>query len=244
MILLKAESLIVKLSVSILDGKGDNNVYRVFSTDAADYMTIEPYFYIALQYKPSSQREQPWNSSMVCHINYFNITSLRRELSTFLEEYSKPNTFIYYTSGRVEISEYGKSLSRTFMLKGSDSIMLEPKVLVDQKSGDLLPGVELCVNFKDYAASLSVDEFEALVEILNTINMRQEAMQIINTTLLASLTDGKKYIKELTPKDDKSTASVKVPVGKSIFERPPKETVEETVDRLVKDARVTSLDDL
>ena len=206
-------------------------------------MTIEPNYYIALQYKSPNPKE-PWNSSMTCHVNQLNIVALRRELKAFLEEYSKPNTFIYYTSGRMELSEYGRSLSRSFMLKGSDTIMLEPKVIVDQKSGDLIPGVELCVNFKDYAVELSVDEFEALVDILTTINMRQEAMQIINTTLLASLTDGKKYIREPESKDDKPTASVKVPAGKSIFDRQPKETLEETVDRLVKDAKISSLDEL
>lgn len=240
--LLKTESLHVKLSVSLLNGANENNAYRIFSNDSHDYLTFEPVYYIAIQYK--QPYGTPWNNAMVCHVNQYNIVTLRQELRQFYSEYSKPDTFIYYKSGNVELSDYGTKISRTIGLKGGDSLTISPKVINDPKSSSLLPGVQICINFTDYACELSTDEFEAFVDIFSTINMRLEAIQLINSTLLLSLVEKRNFVKPYENKDDKPVNPVNVSKPKNLFTKPQKETVEETVDRLVKEATINSLDDL
>jgi hypothetical protein len=242
--LLRTESLQVKLSVSVLNGLNENNVYRMFSNSSYDYLTVEPSYYIGLQYKPNNNL--PWNTSMTCRIDRYSIVTVRQELRKFYAEFSKPDTFIYYTSGNLELSEFGVQLSMSLSLKGGNMLTIKPKVIIDNNSQVLIPGVELCINFTEYACDLSSDEFEALVDIFSTINMRAEAMQLINTTLLLSLIDGKNYISDQTINAQEEQAPVRIakPKPKSIFDRKPKEAVDDTVDRLVKESTLSSLDDL
>ena len=232
------DKLSLKLSVPLEDTKAQESYYSIYESNRGRYLTLSAGASIVLQYKT----EAPYDPGQVVKITEDNIYQVSKFFRIFYERVLlRKNLFQYYTSGNITC-DLRKTDIMTHSLRTGGHIKLEPTVIVNLNDV-CLPGVNLYINMDEQKADLSVDEFETLMNRLSTINISEEAMQLIITRLLL---DTKLDRSTYTSSTDTTKSKPSNPVN--IFQRKEKpslsETHEEVVDYRPKVNQPKSLDEL
>lgn len=206
-ILNPTEKLRIQLSVG-LNNNEYKNLISVYENAKGVYISINPNIVLKLSYIPPQKKE--WDIKQVIYINDRNIYMLNDGLSRFYKKLMVPDRFIYDDKGYVaEINGDNGHECETIGLTKGQVLQVEPSILYDKK-GYPLPGVMMRINMKSNEVDLSIDEFESMMRLLQSIQIRQEGMLILQTYLLM-----RKHPMEIQTQSNKPS-----PVKKrSIFDR-------------------------
>lgn len=238
-VIMRTESLVVKLSVTLLDGKDSNAVYSIYETDMYDYITVNLAAYVVMQYKPKLDSGIPWDASHSIRVNEMSMFTLLRGLKDFYGKYQREDLFIYYKSGMIECNPDPDDRI-VISLVNNQFIELEPDVIIDPITNMILPGVVMKLNNTDNKIQLSSDEYEALLYKLDRLNIQSTALNLVTLSMLADKDDKPVFNGDIEPKPTK-----KQKPQLNIFQRKEKAmSVDSVIDRRVKDQTPSSLDDL
>lgn len=167
-----------KLKIQLSVGFNDNeykNLISVYETKKATYITINPNIVVAIKYV---MQNKEWERTDAIYINERNIYALNAGLSNFYKKLLREDLFIYNTKGyAVEIMSKGNDIEVIPLTKGQ-VMQLEPAIVHD-KQGNTLPGVMVRINKTANEVDLSIDEFEAMINIFRDIRIRQEGMTLL-----------------------------------------------------------------
>lgn len=175
------EKLKIQLSVG-LNNNEYSNLINVYETTKGTYISINPNIVIAMKY---SVPNKEWEKTDTIYINERNIYALRVGMRSFYRKLMRDDIFIYNTKGYVaEInSNGGTDDTETIPLTKGQFLRFEPAILYD-KQGNSLPGVMMRINMDSNEVDLSIDEYEAMMNMFENINIRQEGMLLLHTYLM------------------------------------------------------------
>lgn len=175
------EQLKIQLSVG-LNNNEYFNLVNVFETNKGTYISINPNITVPIKYNNPNKE---WSRTDVVYITDRNIYALKMGLRSFYKTLMREDMFIYNDKGYVvEINtKGGKDDGEVIPLTKGQFLRLEPAILYD-KQGNSLPGVMMRINIDANAVDLSIDEYEAMMNIFESINIRQEGMVLLQTYLL------------------------------------------------------------
>ena len=206
------DKLKIQLSVG-LNNNEYSNLVNIYETAKGTYISINPNIVVAMKY---SIPNKEWEKTDTIYINERNIFTLRTGLHSFYTKLMREDMFAYDTKGYVaEINSNGDANDiETIPLTKGQILRLEPAILYD-KQGNSLPGVMMRINMESNEVDLSIDEFEAMMDMFNHINIRQEGMVLLQTYLLLRKTPMKTNLQGNPPQ----TKSNDIP-RRSLFDRP------------------------
>lgn len=239
--IMRTESLLVKLSVTLLDSKEANAVYSIYETDMYDYITVNLIAYIVIQYKPKLNTDTRWDASKSVRVNEMSIFTLIRGLKEFYSRYQRPDLFTYYKSGLIECNATDED-KVVISLVNNQFIELTPDVILDPVSNIALPGVIMKLNNTDNLIKLSSDEFEAFMFRMMNTNIQAESLQLVNIAINATK-DGKPMMGNKQP--SASQPQPKEPIRQNIFQKREERMKEESVtDKRIQINTPSSINDL
>ena len=243
LVLLRTESLLVKLSVSLLDGKNSNAVYSIYETDPYDYITVNLAAYVSIQYKPRFENGAVWDNSRVVKVNEMSMFTLLRGLKDFYNRYQREDLFTYYKSGMIECN--GTDDDRvTIALINQQFIDLEPDVITDPVTNMILPGVIMKLNNTDNKIALSSDEFEAFMYKMTQLNIQSTALNLVTLTMLMDK-DGKPVTNSNISRDEQVSSKKPERPTQNIFQRREEAAKQDfVVDKRIQQNTPSSLNDL
>lgn len=214
---MRTESLLVKLSVTLLDGKDTNAIYSIYETDIYDYITVNLMAYVVIQYKPKFD-VIGWDVSRSIRVNEMSIFTLIRGLKDFYSIYQKEDLFTYYKSGSIECNATEND-TVSIALFNNQFIELKPSTIIDPVTNEVLPGIIMNINNSDNKVQLSSDEFEAFMYRMSQINIQSEAMNLVMMSMLMEK-DGKPMVSMNDPKSENNRVKDYVNTNKiNIFQR-------------------------
>lgn len=227
------EKLKIQLSVGFNNNEYKNLV-NVFENSKGTYISINPNINITMKYTIPNKE---WDRHDVVYINERNIYALNTGLKRFYKKLLRDNLFIYNTKGyAIQINSKGDDIETIPMTKGQ-VIQIEPAIIHD-KQGNPLPGVMLHINRSANQVDLSIDEYEAMMNMFERINIRQEGMMILHLYLSM-----RKHPMTMDMKMENSppqTKQIENRGGKSIFDR----TKPDSEKEFVKSPTVTDKKEL
>lgn len=239
MLLRPTEKLVIKLSVGLLDGIGKESFYSLYSAELYDYLTFNTSANVLIQYKTN----EPYDRNQYIHINDMNIFHWNKELERFYQKLQRPDLFIYYKSGIIELNAK-ETDKQSISLRGGEFVELEPAVVFD-KNGTPLPGINMRINIKDHVVDLSIDEFEAIYYKFRNLDIGAAGMRLVLARLIVD-EKMKIQVNNTLPNLKDTTVEVGQPVkiehGKSLFDG--KEGVVDKRPPVVTNQPITSLDQL
>lgn len=195
----------IQLSVGLNNDEFKNFV-NVYENSKGVYISINPNIVIVMKYVISGKE---WVRQDNVYINERNIYTLNMGLNDFYKKLMRENTFIYNNKGYVDGINW--SDQGVIPLTKGQFLQLEPTILYD-KRGEPYPGVMLRINVKANEVDLSLDEYEAMMHMFQSVRIREEGMLLLQLYLAIR----KNPLKiEGAPKSSKAT----VTNGKSIFDR-------------------------
>lgn len=241
LVLMRTESLMVKLSVTLLDGKDTNAVYSIYETDMYDYVTVNLAAYVTIQYKPKMEGNVPWDPSRVVRVNEMSMFTLLRGMKDFYNRYQREDLFTYYKQRDQIDCNALPSDKVTIALINNQFIELTPDVITDPVTNAILPGIIMKLNNTDNKIALSSDEFEALLYRLTQLNIPSEAMSLVS--LAMSMTKEGKTVYNADVSQDNNAK--KTMSRTNIFQRKEEAMkVDSVIDKRITTDTPSSLDDL
>lgn len=242
LVLMRTESLVVKLSVTLLDSKNSNTVYSIYETNIYDYITVNLVAYITIQYKPNLvDGSQQWDPSRTIRVNEMSMFTLLRGLKEFYSKYQREDLFTYYKSGMIECNATPED-KVTITLINNQFIELIPDVLVDNNNL-VLPGVIMNLNNTDNKVKLSSDEYEAFMYKMNQTNIQAEALNLVTMSMIMEK-DGKPVNPTISTTNQPQQKET-VYRGVNIFQKKEEAMkVDSVQDKRIQVETPSSLDDL
>lgn len=204
------DKLKIQLSVG-LNNDEYHNLVNVFETERGAYISINPNIVVAMKYTIPNKE---WNKSDTIYINERNIYTLNTGLKSFYSKIMRPDVFIYNTKGYVAEINSSDSDCEVIPLTKGQVLRLEPAILYD-KQGNSLPGVMMRINMKSNEVDLSIDEYEAMMNMFSNVKIRQEGMVLLQTYLLLIKNGGRNNEKSINPPPN----TKQVEPRRSIFDR-------------------------
>lgn len=191
----------IQMSIS-LNNNEYNNLINTFETDRGIYISINPNIVVVMKYCPPNKG---WEKTDNIYITVGNIYSLRAGLVSFYKKIMREDIFIYNIKGYVTEINSSQSIEddvEIISLTKGQFIRLEPSIIYD-KQGNPLPGIMMRLNTESNEVDLSMEEYEAMMNMFDSINIRQEGLLLLQTYLMIR----KKPIeqKKSTPPQTKTT---------------------------------------
>lgn len=233
------ETLVIKLSVGLLDGTDKEMFYSLYATERYDYLTFNTSANIIIQYKTKA----PYDRNQMIHINIGNIYQWRKFLKdVYVEVMSVKGLFNREGKNGPLIINEKLSVKKSVTLKGNEYVEFEPTVVVD-KGNVMLPGVAMRINIKDNRVDLTYDEFESMMTIFGGIDISSAAMQLILARLIV---DSKMKIETSDRLPELSERVVNPNDRPSLYGTlsEERETVVDNRPKSIFDNKPTSLDDI
>lgn len=160
-----------------------NNLINTFETDRGIYISINPNIVVVMKYCPPNKK---WERADNIYITTGNIYSLRAGLISFYKKLMREDMFIYNTKGYAEEINLSKDMEddiEIIPLTKGQFLRLEPSIIYD-KQGNSLPGVMMRINSESNEVDLSMEEYEAMMNMFDSINIRQEGLLLLQTYLM------------------------------------------------------------
>lgn len=218
------DKLKIQISVS-LNNNEYNNIVNTFETERGVYISINPNIVVVIKYCPPNKQ---WEKTDNIYINTSNIYPLRSGLISFYKKIMREDMFIYNTKGyvaEINSSEHMDDDVEIIPLFKGQFLRLEPSIIYD-KQGNSLPGVMMRINTESNEVDLSMEEYEAMMNIFNSINIRQEGMMIFQTYLMMMKRGSGDTPQNLPPQTKPKTNNTK----RSMYDRQPQEFVKAPVE--------------
>ena len=211
-----------KIQMSItLNNNEYNNLINTFETDRGVYISINPNIVVIMKYCPMNNRK--WERTDNIYITITNIYPLRAGLLSFYKKIMREDIFIYNTKGYVEEINLSRNIENdieVIPLTKGQFLRLEPAIIYD-KQGNSLPGVMMRINSESNEVDLSMEEYEAMMNMFESINIRQEGFLLLQTYLMIRK-------KPIDQNDIKAPQTGKYPESnRSIFDRSNKSTAQQ-----------------
>lgn len=231
-ILLKpTEKLEIKLSVGILNNKGEKTYYSLFDTGRDTYLTSDPSSNIVMTLKDSA-----WDSQKSLYINKNNIAQLIEGLNDMYIKLKRKDLYIIHPNGEMELGGI-TSDDEVFLtnLKFNQCLKIEPAIIYDADKKPL-QGVYMYINRKDNIVDLSIDEFQSIVILFNKVDIGLETQGLINMHILEEIREllGTKNNKSKNDENKRTFTSGKT----SIFA---KKGIDDNIDRYSKESVKSSV---
>ena len=143
------------------------------------------------------------------------------------------DTYIYDNrTDEVVQADNSDSSKHIIYLGNGQYISLQPSIVYD-KENNPLPGVLLCINISANVVSITIDEYESLMNIFETTNLTSESLQLFNSYLAISNMNTDRITLAV---DKPKSSNIKKPViTGSIFQKP---KPSESNDGLVEGAQI------
>ena len=142
-----------------------NNLINTFETDRGVYISINPNIVVIMKYCPMNNRK--WERTDNIYITITNIYPLRAGLLSFYKKIMREDIFIYNTKGYVEEINLSRNIENdieVIPLTKGQFLRLEPAIIYD-KQGNSLPGVMMRINSESNEVDLSMEEYEAMMNM-------------------------------------------------------------------------------
>lgn len=205
--LIDIDTMSIKLVVSIDKGKS----YSIYETSTGSYGSLSFKSSVVMQYKA-----QVWHRTNSVYINNKNIFRLKTDLRNFYNNILQNEDTFAYDSKTDEVVQVDRSsdTKAVIYLGNSQYIAIQPDIIYD-KENHPLPGVSMCINIQSNNTNMSIDEFESILDLFETMNITTDSMLLFNSYLL---------LNNESPNNDQSTHpknSNKKPVlTGSVFQKP------------------------
>ena len=172
----------IQMSIS-LNNNEYNNLINTFETDRGIYISINPNIVVMMKYCPQNKT---WEKTDNIYITVQNIYSLRSGLISFYRKIMREDIFIYNIKGYVAEINSSQNIAddiEIISLTKGQFIKLEPSIIYD-KQGNPLPGIMMRINSESNEVDLSMEEYEAMMNMFDSINIRQEGLLLLQTYLM------------------------------------------------------------
>ena len=204
------ERLKVQLSVGISDSRGNSNYCSMYNSGGMVYINVTPYIQLTIKYFEPTRR---WTKLDNINLTQRTIFAVRSELKDFYSTLLKNEQQIYTYDNHGYISSMGNTnqFSRIIPVDNTQAMRLEPTALYINENGKPIPGVSIEINCKENRAELSISEFESFYDVIQTTNIHQEGMILLQMYMTMCLKNGGlvipveegSFVKQPSPKDVK-----------------------------------------
>lgn len=229
---------ILKVTLNVTLNRDGNYAFSKYSNEKGDFITVNVNPRIVFRY---IVKDTPWDSRHQIVITQRNIFSLRLGFKKFYQLFQRENLYRYDRNGMVAELVSDNRDVLIIPLNLGQLMRLEPTVITDSKNR-IYPGVMMTLNREENQVPLTIDEFESIYELIQSINIYQSGMTLLQTYIGMSKvpieTTMERMQQKESPKTGKSYRGTK-----SLFSR--EETDNDgTVSGTIMPKKPSSLDDL
>lgn len=180
------DKLKIQLSVGLVDSSNNPSYCSIYNgSNGSSYLNITPIPQIVIRY---AERNRPWDKLDNIYINQRNIFALKEELKSFYTTIMEnaDDIYKYGQSGYIVSIGNTKKYQKIIPLSPSQIIKLEP-IAIYGSNGRPIPGVSIEINREENLVELSIEEFESVYELFQTIQLHQEGMILLQTYMITCL---------------------------------------------------------
>ena len=219
------EKLKVQLSVGLSDNRGEANYCSIYNSGGVAYLNVTPYIQLTIKYFEPTRR---WSKLDNIFLNQRTIGRFKTGLYEFYSEMvnHEDDIFSYGESGYISSMGNVSKYTRVVYAGNNQAVRLEPIPLYSTENGRPIPGVSMEINCKENRVELSIDEFEAFNDLIQSIQLHQEGMILLHMYMTICLKNGglKIPVEEGSGAQQPSSKNVQV----NIFEAAQNKKVSET----------------
>lgn len=224
----------ILLTVTI-NSTGGNYAFSKYSNERGDFFTVNPRSHVSVRYTP---KDTPWDKHHQVVITQRNIYQLRLGLKKFYRIFQRDNLYQYDHLGRlVGISVDEDRDVVVIPLGMGQLIRFTPTVVTDRKN-ILYPGVNITINLEENQADLSIEEFEGIYDLFQTLDIYQAGLILLQTYIGMRKTPVEQTMNDMEKNKPPRTRRPEGGTGGSLFENkeymkaPPTVEIPKTLDEL------------
>lgn len=187
------DKLLIQLSVGLVDSSNDPSYSYIYPGTRGDYLTFNISPSICFKY---IEKDRPWSKTdnvFVTQRNFFAMKEGLREFYSGVMDHAD-DIYMYGQSGYIVAMGNVEEHKRIIPLSPSQIIYLTP-IAVYGSSGRPIPGVAMEINLEENLIEMSMDEFESIYDLFQTIQLHQEGMLLLQTYIITCLKGGKGGLK-------------------------------------------------
>jgi len=176
-IILQYPSLILKLNVKI---KNENSTFHnEFSFGDKKYINININSYLTLEV-PKTTENQDYDPSKSFLIGLGNIGNVVKKLKNVLNNIYKENIFAIQNNNVIAYEDMVKKYTEQITIpRLGQALLIKPAVIYDENETSY-EGVNIYVNNSNNIISLSIDEYENFVYVLEHIDLFSYSQMLLN----------------------------------------------------------------
>lgn len=168
---------ILKVTLNVTLNRDGNYAFSKYSNEKGDFITVNVNPRIVFRY---IVKDAPWDNHHQIVITQRNIFSLRLGFKKFYQLFQRENLYRYDQNGRI-VEIVSDDRDRLIIPLTMGQLMrLEPTVITDNKNR-IYPGVMMTINKEENQVPLTIDEFESIYELIQSINIYQSGMTLLQT---------------------------------------------------------------
>lgn len=183
------EKLKVQVSVGLSDARGETNYCSMYTTGEFAYLNVKPIIQLTIKYFEPTRR---WNRLDHVFIAQRDMAALKADFKEFYDNMlnHEDDIFTYNDSGYISSISNSNVYTRIIRVGKKQAMRLEPIALYATENGKPIPGVSIEINHRDNRVEMSINEFEMLNDIIQTIQLRQEGMILLHMYMTMCLKNG------------------------------------------------------
>lgn len=183
------DKLKIQLSVGLVDSSNNPSYCSMYtSANGAGYLNITPMPSIVLRY---SEKNRPWSKMDNIYITQRNIFAVKEDLKSFYSNLMNQadDIFQYGQSGYIVAMGNVEQYKQVTALSPTQILKLSPTTIYGS-NGRPLPGVAMEINLPENLVELSMDEFESVYNLFQTIQLHQEGLLLLQAYMITCLKGG------------------------------------------------------
>lgn len=229
---------ILKITLNVTLNRDGNYAFSKYSNEKGDFITVNVNPRVVFRY---IIKDAPWDNHHQIIINQRNIFSLRLGFKKFYQLFQRENLYRYDQNGRVvEIVSDDRDIL-VIPLNMGQLMRLEPTVITDSRNR-IYPGVMMTLNKEENQVPLTIDEFESIYEMIQSINIYQSGMTLLQTYIGMSKIPVEMTMERMQQKESPKTNNNRYRGTKSLFSK--ENDNEGIVSGTIIPKKPTSLDEL
>lgn len=215
LLLSPTDKLRIQLSVGLLDSSNKPSYCTVYGD--GNYLSISPLAQVKFAY---IDKMRPWSRLDNVYITQRNIYGLRRDMKAFYVNLMKnaDNIYQYGKDGYIISTADTSKYKRPIYLGNGQVIQLEPSTFYDEMNKPF-PGVYMEINQKSNFVELSMEEFEAIYDLIQNIDIHREGMLLLQNYLILCSKDGGIEIPKMNSIGGDTYKPSRKDIGINVFER-------------------------